>query len=715
MKQKKQSFVNCRLKSAELVNVDMLRVSIESSHAFDENNWFVSNQTGKWPLVFTFTNGYIVELRLTNPYLFSEENYVVHGDEVCYIEVTDVVRTEAFDQLFYYSGDDLGVVYSQGLTTFAIWAPTATKVNVLTFSTWHEDKGEIHACFRDEKGVWRTELSGNKEGTWYLFEVYVNQEWRKVVDPYAKFLGVNGQKAMVGDLKKTELSDWPILTPLQSNNDVIIYELHIRDFTIGRNNGITHKGKYIGLTEEGTLDLDQRVTGLDYLERLGITHVELLPVQEYGSVDESDRSNEENYNWGYDTTHFFVPEGSYASDPYNGYSRIRELKALIASLHQRQLRVIMDVVFNHIYIREESPLELIVPGYYFRYTEDNEISNATGVGNDFASERKMARKIIVDAITYWLTEFKVDGFRFDLMGILDLETMKQVMEAASKVKEDVFLLGEGWDLPTAYPQEKRAITDNARSLQEISFFQDKFRDGMKGSTFEISSPGFISGDSFSIDEIVSGVKGSMELFTKPRQAINYVEAHDNHTLWDKLKQVHPTEDRQVLQKRHKLATSIVLLSQGIPFLHAGQEWFRTKHGTENSYNQPDWVNQFSWEQRAYFEDAVTYTRGLIKLRRAHPAFRIASYKTIKEHFHLLFVESDCIAYHLRNLNGIDRWHDIIVIHNASLDYKSVRLPNNNNWYVVVDDRVASLIPLSKIGEDCALVSPISTFVCVNYV
>jgi pullulanase len=715
LKQKKESFVNCRLKSAKLVSVDLVRITIESSHEFDENNWFISNRKGRWPLVFTFTNGRVVELRLTEPYLFSEDNYVIHGDEECYIEVTDVVRTEEFDKLFYYSGDDLGVTYTNEFTYFAIWAPTATKVNVLTFATWYEEKGEIHACFRDRKGVWRTKLTGNKEGIWYLFEVFVNREWRKVVDPYAKFLGVNGKKAMIGDHFKTELSSWPKLKPLESNNDVIIYELHIRDFTIGRNNGIFHKGQYLAMTEEGTQDLDQRVTGLDYLERLGITHVELLPVQEYGSVDESDRNNTKNYNWGYDITHFFVPEGSYARDPYDGYSRIRELKAMIASFHQKQLRVIMDVVFNHVYIREESPLELIVPGYFFRYTEENEISNGTGVGNDFASERKMARKIIVDAITYWLTEFKVDGFRFDLMGILDIETMKQVMDTSVEINKDVFLLGEGWDLSTAYPPEQRAITDNARSLHGISYFQDRFRDGMKGSTFEPSSPGFISGNSFSIDEIVSGVKGSMELFVNPLQAINYVEAHDNHTLWDKLKQIHPGEDRQTLQKRHKLATSIVLLSQGIPFLHAGQEWFRTKHGVENSYNYPDWVNQFNWEQRAYFEDSVTYTRGLIKLRRAHPAFRMESYKTIKEHFHLLLVESDCIAYHLRNLNGIDRWHDIIVIHNASQDYKRVILPKTTDWYVVVDDRVASLIPLSKIGEDCALVSPISTFVCANYV
>ncbi|KHF39676.1 hypothetical protein LQ50_13680 [Halalkalibacter okhensis] len=692
----------------------MIRVKVKSSTEYNENKWFIRNEAGRWPLLLKATTTHEIELQLIEPFRFDKDNYVEYGETDCYVQIEDVVRTEAFDDLFYYAGRDLGVTYTKKRTNVAVWAPIATKVNIILYQKWHDEDGEKRACFRDEKGVWRIELQGDWEGTWYLLEVYVNESWRKVVDPYATFLSVNGQKAMVGDLNKTAPTHWPTLNQLQAKNDVIIYELHIRDFTIGRLNGIKQKGQYLGMTETQTLDKNNLVTGIDYLERLGVTHVELLPVQEFGSVDESDRQNPSHYNWGYDTTHFFVPEGSYATDPYDGYSRIKELKSLIASLHEKQLRVIMDVVFNHVYIWEESPLERIVPGYFFRYTEEKELSNGTGVGNDFASERKMARKLIVDSVSYWLKEFRVDGFRFDLMGILDIETMKQVIDETKKSSKDIFVLGEGWDLPTSYPSERRAITDQARELKEIGFFQDKFRDGIKGSTFETIQPGFISGNVFSIDEIVSGVKGSIELFSHPIQAINYIEAHDNHTLWDKLKRIHPYEERSLLEKRHRLATSIVLLSQGIPFLHAGQEWFRTKHGIENSYNQPDWVNQFDWGQRAHFEKTVNYVRGLIKIRRFHPAFRLESYKLIKEHFHLLLVEADCIAYHLRNLGELDRWDDIIVIHNASLQSKRVLLPKDNDWYVVVDDQAASLIPLSKIGEDCVIVLPISTFVCVNY-
>ncbi|MDT8859344.1 type I pullulanase [Alkalihalobacillus sp. MEB130] len=714
MKQKKESFVNHQIKSAILLTMDTIRVTLEPSQSGDAKNWKIANEGGEWPLTIIEVADHTIDLLLSKPYDFDQTNIVVCDSDTCYVEVRDVVRTDEFDDFFYYSGNDLGVTYTKEQTKVAVWAPIATKVNILLYKKWHDETGERYTCSRDGKGVWRAELDGDYESIWYLFEVYVNQSWRKVIDPYAKFLSINGQKAMIGDHAKTQLAQWPKLEPLSSPNDMIIYELHIRDFTIGRNNGIKHKGQFVGMTEEGTMDPHHLITGIDYLERMGITHVELLPVQEFGSIDESNRQDPNHYNWGYDTTHFFVPEGSYATDPYDGYSRNRELKLLIASLHKKQIRVIMDVVFNHLYIWEDSPLEQIVPGYFFRHTDENEMSNGTGVGNDFAAERNMARKMIVDAISYWIEEFHVDGFRFDLMGILDTETMKQVAKETKKATKDIFILGEGWDLPTSYPPELRAITDQARELPQIAFFQDRFRDGIKGSTFESIQPGFVSGNDFSIDEIVSGVRGSMELFSSPKQAINYVEAHDNHTLWDKLKEIHPHEETELLQKRHRLATSIVMLSQGIPFLHAGQEWFRTKYGCENSYNQPDWVNQFDWNQRAYFEKTVNYIRGLIKIRRAHPAFRMETYKAIKEHFHLMLVESDCIAYHLRNLGELDRWDDIIVIHNASLYKKRIPLPKNTDWYVVVDDHAASLIPLSKIGEDCVNVSPLSTWVCVNY-
>ncbi len=689
----------------------MVRVAVENDHPIDRNCWSMINSKGECPLKDVTVNDQIVLLRLPKPFKFEEDSYIVYKGLTCYIEPTEVVRTKEFEQLFFYDGDDLGVCYNENQTSLAVWAPTATRMNVICYKTWHDEKGDTYPCRRDEKGVWRIELVGNYEGVWYLFEVYVNQTWRRVVDPYAKFLGVNGEKAMIGDPKRTEPEVWPVLRPQESANDCIIYELHIRDYTISLDNGINHKGKYLGLTEQGTVDNDMRVTGMDYLSYLGITHVELLPVQDYGSVDESNR--ETDYNWGYDTTHFFVPEGSYATDPYDGYCRNLEFKQLVAALHDRQIRVIMDVVFNHLYIWEESALDMLVPGYFFRYTTDNKISDGTGVGNDFASERKMARKIIIDAISYWVEEYHIDGFRFDLMGILDIETMKQVKEAAKKKNKDILLFGEGWDLPTAYPREKRAIIDQAKSLVGIGFFQDKFRDGLKGSTFEVTQPGFVSGSKQGLNEIISGMQGSMNKFDMPIQAINYVESHDNHTLWDKLKLVHPIERQFTLQKRHKLATAIVLMSQGVPFIHAGQEWFRTKHGVENSYNSPDWINVYNWKQRAHFDSSVQYIRTLIQMRRMHAGFRLESYEMIRNHFKVIKAESKCIAYHLRGLEKVDEWNDILVIHNAGLKEEIIFLPKDKKWQVFVDGDIASLIPLYKIGEDCARVSALSTFICVS--
>ncbi len=699
------------MKSVELVTVDTIRVLLENTYNISKNGWKMINSKGEFPLTVIRVQNREIELRLMHPFIFGEDSYVMYEEMTCSITITEVVRTKEFDQLFYYNGNDLGARYQREQTSLALWAPTATRVNLILYKHWSEEEGESYPCDRGEKGVWRINLQGDFENIYYHFEVYVNHTWRKVVDPYARFLSVNGEKAMIGDNKKTEPKEWPTLKQRSSVNDCIVYELHIRDFTIDHTNGIVEKGKYKALTEQNTKDLNQFKTGVDYLQQLGITHVEILPVQDFGSIDESDRKK--NYNWGYDTTHFFVPEGSYALDPYDPYSRNRELKQAIASLHEKQLRVIMDVVFNHVYIWEESSLDLIVPGYFFRYTEENEISDGTGVGNDFASERKMARKIILDAICYWLDEYQVDGFRFDLMGILDLETMKQIEEMVRKRKQDIMLFGEGWDLPTAYNSEKRAIMKQAKSLKKIGFFQDRFRDALKGSTFEVKQPGYISGNDAYLSEVVNGIKGSQDLFRKPLQAINYIEAHDNHTLWDKLKVIHPIERSSLLQKRHQLGTAIVLLSQGIPFIHAGQEFFRTKHGVENSYNSPDWINVFDWKQRAYFNDSVQYIQTLIQLRRQHFAFRMNSYPLINSHFQLLKAESHCIAYHLKDLDAIDDWKDIVVIHNAGQEKQVVPLPKSKEFQVVIDDQVASLIPLDKIGGDCAHVSPFSTFVCVR--
>ncbi len=650
-------------------------------------------------------------ITLVNPYPIGKECYLLYGESSCLIELTDVVRTKAFDQLFYYDGEDLGAVYSENQTTFTCWAPTAIEARLVLYKNWFTEEKEIFSFRREDRGIWRFSLEGDRNLEWYHFEVLVNGAWNVAVDPYARFVSVNGERAMIGNMEETNPTHWPIALNNISKSETIIYELHIRDFTIGKNNGIRHKGLFLGLTENETVDKEGRETGLTYIRQLGVTHIELLPVNDYGSVDESNCWD--SYNWGYDPIHYYAPEGSYATDPYNGYSRVNELKQLIAACHRQQLRVILDVVFNHIYIWELSHFEKLVPGYFFRHDENGNISNGTGVGNDLATERQMVQKYIVDCVCFWVKEYNIDGLRFDLMGILDVKTMQKVATAVERIKPGFFLLGEGWDLPTALAENKRATMRQAKELPTIGFFQDQFRDAIKGSTFHETNQGFCNGNGTVLSQIMGGVSGSEHLFLTPQQAIHYVESHDNHTLWDKLTLSLPGETNVLKKKRHRLATSIVLLAQGIPFLHAGQEFFRTKYGVENSYNSPDWINQFDWERRGKFEDTVEFVKGLISIRRSHRAFTFSTYSQINKHFKWIETSAHCVAYELHQVGEFGTWDRVVVIHNASIEKQGIRLPLEGDWKVLVDEHQASLIPLYTLyNAGSVKVAAFSTLVCV---
>ncbi|WP_088103870.1 type I pullulanase [Halalkalibacter urbisdiaboli] len=713
MKQNYPQSVNYLFEKAELITFRCIKV-LFNKVLTEEERAMINLHCGKqsFPIARMNQQQEVVYLALKEDYPFGENCYLSLGEKNCFIDLSSIVRTKEFDERFFYNGTDLGAIYTKEETTFTCWAPTAMEVRVVLYKTWYTETRRMVMLSRENSGTWRVKIKEDLETVWYVYEVYVNGKWNRAVDPYATFVSVNGERAMVGSMDKTEPAEWPELTQALKLNETIIYELHIRDFTIGRNNGIEGKALYTGLTEVNKSDKEGNPTGLDYLKQLGVTHIELLPVNDYGSVDESNRFT--SYNWGYDPVHYFVPEGSYATDPYNGYTRVRELKRLIAACHRSQLRVILDVVFNHIYIWELSHLEKIVPGYYFRYQENGEISNGTGVGNDLATERRMVRKLIVDCISFWMKEYKIDGFRFDLMGILDLETIKSIATTAKNINPNVFLLGEGWDLPTAFPEEKRATTNQAKDVSDIGFFQDEFRDALKGSTFHQTDTGFCSGNETSLNQILAGISGSEYRFLQPAQAIHYVESHDNHTLWDKLRVSLPKELPSTLMRRHRLATSIILLAQGIPFLHAGQEWYRTKYGVENSYCSPDWINQFDWERRRLFHHYVSYVKGLINIRRAHGAFRLETYSDIHKHLEWMVTDPLCIAYSLKNVNAFGRWNDIIVVHNANEKAKQILLPKKGNWEVVVDENSASLIPLYTLyNKDYVRVAPLSTTVCVQ--
>ncbi|MGM0874960.1 MAG: type I pullulanase [Bacillota bacterium] len=596
------------------------------------------------------------------------------------LQIGSVIRTSEFDKLFAYEGNDLGAVYSKDKTTCKVWAPTATNVKVRLY---HQDKTELgmYNMVRCEKGTWSVSLEGDFEGCYYTYLACINLIWREAVDPYAKAVSINGEFGVIVDKDKTAVPS--VKLPLFKNKvDAIIYEAHIRDFSIHEDSGMVHKGKYEAWLENNTKNKYGATTGVAYLSELGVTHIELLPVNDFEEVDE--HKPFDSYNWGYNPLHFFAPEGSYSMEPNDPYKRITELKSVVKSLHDHGLRVILDVVYNHVYLKEDSSFEKLLPGYYFRYDANGIASNGTGVGNDLASERFMVRKFIIDCANYWMNEFDIDGFRFDLMGILDVDTMDELQKNIYSLKPDAILLGEGWDLNTPLPLEKKAIIRNAQVIPTISFFNDQFRDVIKGSTFSVHDRGFVYANLEKYEQMKSLISGSPNMFSEPEQSINYVESHDNHTMWDRLLSFSPNEMEKIRKARHRLATSMVILSQGVPFIHAGQEFFRTKNSVENSYNSPDEINLINWSERSKHKENVEYVKGLIQLRKLHGAFRLPSAQLIKTHLVFNGEHPQLLSYQLQEVESFGPWCSIYVVHNNHLDHSfTISLPNGK-WQMVVD-------------------------------
>ncbi|MEH7442529.1 type I pullulanase [Bacillus sp. JJ1122] len=652
-----------------------------------------------------------VELVIGRQYIIMDE----HGGETD-LQIGAVIRTEEFDKLFYYDGNDLGVHFTSGKTAFKLWAPTASKVKLKLFKN-EETTHELISMDRVDKGIWSIAVDRNLESYQYTFLVCVNLEWREAVDPYATALTANGEYGVIIDKEKTKV---PMvdLPPFSSPTDAVIYETHIRDLTIHPNSGVNSKGTYSGAAEIGTVSPSGMMTGLSYIKSLGVTHIEFLPFHDFEGVDELDRNS--SYNWGYNPIHFNVPDGSYASNPEDPVNRIIELKQLISAVHSLELRVIMDVVYNHVYIREDSSFEKIVPGYYFRHNEHGLPSNGTGVGNDFASERLMARKFIIDSVLYWLKEYKIDGFRFDLMGILDVETMEAVRKAVDAIDSNTLIIGEGWDLNTPLLPEQKANIANQAKLPRIGQFNDLFRDTIKGSTFNLYDRGYALGNDRVIESAKQVLAGSIGigkrrhgLFLQPTQSVNYIESHDNHTLWDKLKICEPDEDESVLKKKHRLATSIVLLSQGIPFLHSGQEFFRTKKGIGNSYRSPDNVNWLDWDLRDANLEYVDFIKGLISIRKMNAAFRFSESEQIRQHISCLSLPSPLIGISIGDIGHLGSWENILIFFNPSLTQQLVELSESASWNVLADHERASAVPFRHIEGDKVLLEPCSLLIAAK--
>lgn len=627
-----------------------------------------------------------------------------------------LAQTEDFSSYPVYSGNDLGLTYSPSNSFFRIWAPTASKAELFLFKNNQEvvPQSKIDMV-KDDGGTWTALVATNLAGRFYTFRVLINGKWSdEVPDPYTKLMGVNSKRAMIGDLNQTDPPGWNMdISPgFNSKTDAIIYELHIRDLSIHNSSGVHNKGKYLGLSETGTKNKAGLSTGLDHIRQLGVTHVHLLPFYDFFTVDET-KLNQPQYNWGYDPMNYNSPEGSYSTNPYDGAVRVKELKTMIHAMHRNGLRVVMDVVFNHTMFAEKSHLNQLVPGYYYRQKADGSFSDATACGNETASERPMMRKLMLESLRYWVEEFHIDGFRFDLMGVHDIETMNLISKELHKIKPSILLYGEGWTAGgSPLADSLRALKKTAHVLDRIAVFSDDLRDGIKGSVFDHQDKGFVSGKQGMEESIKFGVVAALQhpqvdysqvnyskapYANTPHQTISYSECHDNHVLWDKL----AISGKKYTEKQridmHKLALSIVLSSQGISFLHAGTEFLRSKQGVENSYNAGDSINAIDWNLKTKNLEIYNYVKTLIKMRKEHPAFRLKTKEAVESNISFLQMPTGIVAYKLKGAAVGDKWKQIIVIYNGNIENSLVDLPGGT-WKTFISSNQVSKIPKS-ISKD----------------
>lgn len=618
------------------------------------------------------------------------------------------------DSLHYYENNDLGYELKGKQNVFKVWSPIADEMYLCIYDGYDDIEGKEYPMEKGHKGGWQITLDGNLENKFYTFIALIDGVKSEGVDPYAKAISVNGEKGAIIDMNKSNPEGWSthVIPNRLYGTDSIIYEVSVRDLSSDNESGIRNKGKFLALAEKSTKGPKGIKTGISHIKDLGVTHVQLLPIFDFSTINEREPYSEEKYNWGYDPANYNVPEGSYSTDPYNPVTRIRELKEAIKSVHESGMSVIMDVVYNHMYDVEKSGFNKLMPGYYFRYNSDGKLSNESMCGNGIASENAMVRKFIVDSIVYWANEYKIDGFRFDLMGLLDVETMNKVREELDKIDPNIIILGEGWNMPSLLRYEEKAVQGNAYKLNNIAFFNDGIRDGLRGNPFSHEVRGFLSGEYNKECDVKRGIVGGIKYSdyiqswgdVSPNQVINYIECHDNHTLYDKLNLT--VKDDNDLKYMSRLGTSIILLSQGIPFLHAGQEFLRTKYGVENSYNSSDSVNKIDWRRKLKNIDTFNYVKGLIRLRKAYPAFRMRTVEEIRNKLTFINTPMNSVGYKLLdNING-----DIIVIHNANKNRIQVDFDHYYRFNIIVNKEKSGVEVIEVVEDNKLFVDGLSTLV-----
>jgi len=626
----------------------------------------------------------------------------IQGFKVCPIFLRHIL-----DEKNFITKEPLGAFYSPDSTEFVLYAPGATAVNLHLYDQPKGGQPVAYSLTPGRNGVWSTIIKGDLKGKYYVYSVAgpdpAYDPNREVLDPYAACATTHDGRALIFS-DQTEI----VPAPKFSFKDAIIYEMHVRDFTIAENSGVVNKGKYLGFCEEGTtLPGTDIKTGLDHLTELGINTVQLLPIEDF---EHDNRTN--NYFWGYMTVNFNSPDGWYTSNEDNA-SRVSELKQMVSTLHARGIKVVMDVVYNH--TAESSPqihynFNGIAPGFYYRQRADGSYWNGSGCGNEVRSENPMVRRFIIESLEYWVKTYDIDGFRFDLMGLIDIETMRQIVKSLTAIKPDIFLYGEPW---TSGETPIQPIQKGSQRKQGFAVFNDNFRDALKGPWYN-TDPGYVQTGK-NVEAVKIGICGSIDDFAaNPIESINYVSCHDGRTLWDLL--VASTSSNKMytdtaLKAMDKLAAFIIFTSQGVPFMHGGEEILRTKFGSYNSYNQPDKINKIRWDYKQENHDIFEYYQGLIRIRKEHPMFRLETAEEVRRN--LVFFEklglnvpTNCIAYRLARGNSGDSWREVIILINPNSRPETFRIPRAK-WILAVDHTRTDPEIISPINSTTVTVKPIS--------
>lgn len=614
---------------------------------------------------------------------------------------------KSFEDYPTFSTEWTEMAYTPQSTSFMLWAPTAEAVRVNIYSDGaNGNVAKSVEMKKGDNGQWNTSINEDLGGKFYTFSVNIGGEWKnETPGVMAKAVGVNGKRAAILNLDSTDPEGWAEdrRPELKSFNDIIIYEMHHRDFSLDSLSGIKNKGKYLALTEEGTKNIYGQTTGLDHLKELGITHVHILPSYDYASVNETQLDTPQ-YNWGYDPQNYNVPDGSYSTDPYRPEVRIREFKQMVQALHKAGIRVVLDVVYNHTFNTDDSNFELTVPGYFYRFNEDGTFANGSGCGNETASDREMVRKYMVESVKHWVNEYHIDGFRFDLMGIHDIETMKTIRAELDKIDPTIFIYGEGWAAGAPkYPFEKLAMKANTYQMPGVAAFSDEFRDSLRGSWNDDSMGAFITNGKGHESGIMFGISAAlphpqlMETLkdypkawaAQPSQMISYISCHDDHCIGDRLLITAPKADTKQRMRLLKLAETAVLTSQGVPFIFTGDELMRNKKGVKNSYNSPDSINVIDWRLKKEHENSYNYIKEMIALRKAHPAFRLGSAEKVYKYLEFINPGMEgVVAFRIKGQPEGEIWKDITVILNAKTTAAKVEVPEGTYRIVCYDGKIA---------------------------